>query len=153
MAVVEADDRGHYSVWTRAGRIAVTTSADGYASLVRTGNAPATLDFTLVPESILAGTVVDASTGAPVAGVTVGANAVDNSVFVDSTQTDAEGKFALARLPPGRYTALAKAPHGTGGGEGSTRLGLGQRVRRRRGAAASRASERRPRDRSREVLT
>jgi len=127
-AVVETDDHGHYSAWTRPGRISLSTSAQGYASQVRTGNAPATLDVTLVPESILAGTVVDASTGAPVAGVTVGATAVDNSVFVDSTQTDDHGRFTLSRLPPGRYTAMANAPHGTGFADGSTRLGLGQRV-------------------------
>jgi len=128
VALVETDDHGHYAAWTRPGRITLATSADGYASQVRTGNAPATLDITLVPESILAGTVVDAVTGAPVAGVTVGATAVDNSVWVDTTQTDDHGRFTLSRLPPGRYNAIANAPHGTGFADGSTRLGLGQRV-------------------------
>jgi len=128
VALVETDDHGHYAAWTRPGRITLATSADGYASQVRTGNAPATLDITLVPESILAGAVVDAVTGAPVAGVTVGASAVDNSVWVDTTQTDDHGRFTLSRLPPGRYNAIANAPHGTGFADGSTRLGLGQRV-------------------------
>jgi protocatechuate 3,4-dioxygenase beta subunit len=126
--VVETDERGHYAAWTRAGAVAVTAGADGYAPVTRQGSAPAELDLVLVPESILSGKVVDAASGEPVADVIVGATAVDNSAYADTTLTDSQGRFTIDRLPPGRYTASARAPHGTGLSDGSTELGLGQRV-------------------------
>jgi protocatechuate 3,4-dioxygenase beta subunit len=126
--VVDTDEHGHYSAWTRPGMLTLTAGADGYASQLRTGTAPAQLDLVLVPEAVLSGTVVDAKTGAPVPDVTVGANASDWWMAIDTTQTDAQGHFTLSRLPPSRYTMFARAPHGTGFSEGSTAVALGQHV-------------------------
>jgi protocatechuate 3,4-dioxygenase beta subunit len=127
--VVDTDERGHYTVWVNAGAINVTAAADGYAQTLRNGNAPATLDVVLVPESTLSGTVVDATTGARLANISVTATPADESFApVDSTMTDDEGRFSLTQLQPGRYIATATSPHGTGTEEGSTQLGLGQHV-------------------------
>ena len=127
-AVVETDEHGHYSLWASPGLIGVTAVADGYATTTRPASAPAQLDLVLVPESVMSGTVVDAVTGDPVPDVTVNASSVETWGAGGSTRTDAQGRFTVSRLPPGRYTTSAHAPHGTGTSEGSTGLALGQHV-------------------------
>ena len=127
--VVETDDRGHYSAWTRSGSVSLTADAEGYAPTSRPITAPAETNLVLVPESILSGTVVDATSGKPLADITVGAIGAENTwISVDTTLTDAQGRFTIPRLAPGRYIATARAAHGTGTADGSAQLGLGQRV-------------------------
>jgi protocatechuate 3,4-dioxygenase beta subunit len=55
----------------------------------------------------IAGRVVNASTGEPVRRATVAALGEDDGQVVQSTQTDAEGRFALEHLPPGKYPLTA----------------------------------------------
>jgi hypothetical protein len=55
----------------------------------------------------IAGQVVNASTGEAVRRATVAALGADNGQIVQSTQTDAEGHFALEHLAPGKYPLTA----------------------------------------------
>lgn len=121
--MVESDDKGHYELWVRAGEISVLAVADGYAGAVQSGEAPGKIDVVLTPESSLAGTVVDATSGAPVAGVKVGLDSDD-----ETDVTDDKGHFNIQRINPGRYIAIARAPKGYGKSAGSTLVGLGQHV-------------------------
>lgn len=127
--IVETDDTGAFSVWVKPGRLRVEASAEGYASASESAEAPGTVELLLTPESSLAGTVVDATTGAPVEGVHVKVSTSQWSWDEDGRAlTDAEGKFRVARLTPGRYSATARTEHGYGRSEGSTLVGLGEHV-------------------------
>lgn len=125
---VETDAQGQYAIWVRPGGTRVIASADGYADATAYDVAPGTIDLLLTPESSLTGIVVDAKTGAPVEGARV---SVDNSGYgwdAKSDRTDAQGKFRVHGLTPGRYVAEAKTERGYGRSEGSTLVGLGQHV-------------------------
>ena len=125
---VETDAQGKYSLWSRPGGVRVTAGADGYAEASEMGDAPGTVDLLLTPESSLTGTVVDAKTGAPIEGARV---SVQTSMFGwdrQSERSDAQGKFRVHGLTPGRYVAEATTESGYGRTEGSTLVGLGQHV-------------------------
>ena len=128
---VETDEHGAFTMWVLPGEVNVFANADGYASGSDQGSAPGTFEILLTPESSLAGKVIDAASGQPVAGVRVSA--------AESTEwgwdrehggdiTDEQGAFRITRLEPGRYVASAKSEHGYGRSDGSTLLGLGQHV-------------------------
>ena len=125
---VTTDDSGRYSIWVKPGQVRVTAAADGYAEASQHGEAPSTIDLLLTPESSLVGIVVDAATGAPIEGARV---TVENNGFGwdgEHDRTDAEGKFRVSRLTPGRYVAEARTERGYGRTEGSVLVGLGQHV-------------------------
>lgn len=128
--VVETDDKGAYEIWVHPGQIAITASADGYAPNTASGRAPGAIDVLLTPESSLAGVVIDAQTNRPVEGarVSVGTNDFGWENETESTRSDAEGKFKVSRLTPGRYVATVHSDRGYGRTEGSTLVGLGQQV-------------------------
>lgn len=127
--MVETDDKGAYMVWVAPGDVRVQASADGYAAATEMGEAPGKVDLLLTPESGLSGVVVDANTGKPIEGARV---AVDSTQWSwdgrESDKTDADGKFKVRRIPPGRYVASARTDHGYGRTEGSVLVGLGQQV-------------------------
>lgn len=123
-AAAETDGAGVYALWVAPGKRTVTAVADGYTPGEDTCRAPCKLDLRLLPESSLAGTVVDAATGGPVAGVRVVAFSEGDAGEADIT--DDGGRFQLTRLSPGRYTAVARAPTGYGRSAGSTFVGLAQ---------------------------
>jgi len=128
---VETDDAGAFRLWVRPGRTEVTAVADGYAKGTDSGSAPGTFKILLTPESSLAGTVVDARTGAPMSGVRVELSGGSSWGFdSDSASdiTDDAGHFRMTRLAPGRYAAIARSPGGYGRSEGSVRVGLAQHV-------------------------
>ena len=118
---VETDDTGAFSLWVKAGDVMVSAVADGYAEGIDFGRAPGKVNLLLTPESSVAGTVADAKSNEPVAGVTVEANG-------GSDITDDQGHFHVTRITPGRYTLVARSPHGYGHSDGSSRFGLGQHV-------------------------
>ena len=127
---VETDDKGMFSLWAAPGTVRLSAEADGYASSSGTsGKAPGVIDVLMTPESGLSGTVVDANTGTPIekANVTVEASqwSWDGR---ESDTSDAQGKFRVHRLPPGRYVVTAQTDHGYGRTEGSVLVGLGQQV-------------------------
>lgn len=127
---VETDDKGAYTVWLAPGDVMVQASADGYAASSELGKAPGKLDLFLTPESGLSGVVIDAATNKPVEGahVTVESTQWSWNGGDESDRTDADGKFKVHRLPPGRYIATARTDHGYGRTEGSVLVGLGQQI-------------------------
>ncbi len=127
--MVETDEKGTYSVWVAPGDVRVQASADGYAASTEMGKAPGKLDLLLTPESGLSGIVVDAATSKPIEGARVSVEATQWSwEGQEGDRTDAEGKFKVHRIPPGRYVAIARTDHGYGRTEGSVLVGLGQQV-------------------------
>ncbi|MEO8700318.1 MAG: carboxypeptidase regulatory-like domain-containing protein [Kofleriaceae bacterium] len=131
MVTGETDAQGMFSLWVSPGDVQVSASADGYADSMETGTAPGKLEILLTPESSLAGTVVDASTNQPIEGARVTVEASEfsfDSMHAQSNFSDAEGKFRIARLKPGRYVSASRTDRGFGRTEGSTLVGLGQHV-------------------------
>ena len=134
LPVIEADDAGKFSIWTRPGSLEVIATADGYARGTQSGRAPGTFALLLVPESTFAGTVVDAKTNEPIAGVAVEVEGGDGGSWASPNTiehrdiTDEHGAFRATRLSPGRYTATARSAHGFGRSAGSTQVGLAQHV-------------------------
>ncbi len=123
--ITETDDKGAFSLWVSKGQREVDASADGYAANSEYLFAPGKVEILLTPESSLSGTVVDAKSGKPVeaARVTLGDWSEAEAAF-----SDAQGKFRINRISPGRQTAVAKTDRGFGRAEGSTLVGLGQHV-------------------------
>lgn len=128
--VTETDDKGAFSLWMAPGQAQVTATADGYAAASESGRAPGVFDLLLTPESSLSGIVVDARTGSPIEGAKVNVSPAEwrYGEGGGTERTDAQGKFRVTRLTPGRYTAVARTEHGYGITEGSTLVGLGQEV-------------------------
>ena len=120
--VSETDDKGAFSIWTAPGQVQVSASADGYAAASESGRAPGTFELLLTPESSLSGTVVDARTGKPIEGARVNVSPAEwrYGEGGGTERTDAQGKFRVTRITPGRYTATARTEHGYGTTEGST---------------------------------
>jgi protocatechuate 3,4-dioxygenase beta subunit len=124
---VDADDGGKFSLWVRPGQVAIIATADGYAPGSADGHAPGKFEILLTPESSLSGTVVDATTNQPIEGARVLVKASDSwGGDTAADITNAQGKFRVNKLVPGRYVAEARTAHGYGRTEGSTRVGLGQ---------------------------
>lgn len=126
---VETDEAGSFTLWADPGTTQVRARADGYADGNASASAPGQVEILLTPESALAGIVVDAKTNEPIAGATV---VLQGSEWRDEddakVKTDAEGRFRIARLTPGRYSVFAQAEHGYGRTDGSVLVGLGQTV-------------------------
>jgi protocatechuate 3,4-dioxygenase beta subunit len=128
---IDCDDQGRFSMWVARGALAVTASADGYAPGSQEGSAPGHVEIRLTPAASLAGTVVDAATDQPVAGARVTVFNVREGGWYDpagSDDTDADGKFRIEPLEPGRFLANAITARGYGRSSGSTLVGLGQHV-------------------------
>ena len=127
----KTDAQGEFSAWVAPGEVSVSATAQGYAPGDKDGPAPGyRFEILLTPESVIAGRVVRASDGAPVADANV---TVEESFFGGGgggggTYTDADGYFRLDRLEPGRYKPRAESPEFYGQLTESIRLGLGQTV-------------------------
>jgi len=125
---------GSFRLWVAPGRVALTAQAEGYVPGRADATAPGlTVDILLTPEAVLAGRVVEVGGGAPVAGARVGVGSSGGMEDASpeahgSAVTDEQGRFRIARLPPGRYKAFASAPTGSGEARESVLLGLGQTV-------------------------
>ncbi len=126
---------GSFRVWVAPGQVHISARADGYADGREAARAPGRATVLLTPESVLAGRVVEAGSGAAVAGarVTVGDDGGPFAAGEDSLPdvqaaavTDDDGRFRIARLPPGRYKPAARADRGHGQARHSVLLGLGQ---------------------------
>jgi protocatechuate 3,4-dioxygenase beta subunit len=131
-SVAKSGAQGEFTVWVAPGRIAAKAIASGYTAGKKTGVAPGQLiEILLTPESVLQGKVVEAGTDNPVAGAKVSAGALKQDVFEwggneATTFTDAEGRFRIPGLDPGRYKPTASNAHGFGTAPESVLLGLAE---------------------------
>ncbi|WP_437509850.1 carboxypeptidase regulatory-like domain-containing protein [Sorangium sp. So ce1099] len=129
--VTRADAQGAYAVWIDEGPYGARAEADGYAQGTAQSVAPGPpLKLLLTPASALVGRVIEAGTGTPVEGAKV---TLDNgggwgniAPGVPVARSDAEGRFRLDRLPPGRYKLAARALGKVGQARESVLLGVGQ---------------------------
>ena len=131
-AVGETDPTGTFTLWVRPASLDVLTSADGYADRSTYTSAPGHVRIMMTPASSLAGVVVDAASGEPVANARVEPaplrfpghmNPLPRAVL-----TDAEGRFRIGGLVPGRYAAVARSERGYGRSATAAALGLGESV-------------------------
>lgn len=123
-AKVATDERGAFRVAATPGKVTVRASADGYAAGSATSSAPDTaLEVLLTPESVLQGRVLLAGSGSPVEGARVEVGRGDERVVATS---DAEGRFRLRGLAPGRYKPTATTAGGWGTTRASVLLGLAE---------------------------
>jgi hypothetical protein len=108
LVLARSDGEGRYRLTLARARHTVRAEADGYAPL-RTWiwlEGPETHDFRLVPAAAIAGRVLRAKTGQPVAGAHVRAEAGWQTAEAES---DAEGAFTLPSLEPANYRLMATA--------------------------------------------
>ena len=111
---VDASAGGEYSLCVPMGDSQVRVEADGYGAI----DVPIHLvgelrhDFELVPESVLVGIVVDAQARAiPYARVVAVPQQLEQPHFLGdgSTRADADGRFRITNLAPGRFLLAASA--------------------------------------------
>jgi protocatechuate 3,4-dioxygenase beta subunit len=107
------DGEGRYQLKLPAGRHQLMVEADGYGSAAewRALMGDQTRDFALQPAARIAGRVVRADSRQPVAGARVSARRDDRPLDPSpiDTDTDDQGRFRLASLPPGAYRVSARA--------------------------------------------
>lgn len=136
-AHTRADASGRFSAWVVPGDLLVSAIASGYAVGQTQGIAPGqTITVYLTPESVLAGRVVDAKTGAPIPRARVSAGNLNRGqswmpgAFAQAANatayTDDDGHFRITRLSPGRYKPTAEGIGRYGQAAKSVRLGLGE---------------------------
>jgi len=127
-ATTRTDEQGRFALWTAPGPAHLGAHADGYAPGDSDVSAPtARAQILLTPESSLSGTVVTAGDARPVDGAIVAVAGDDGEPDV-STRSDAQGRFRLTRLVPGRYKPVASGDGYRGEAGESVLLGLGQHV-------------------------
>ncbi|MBK9036012.1 MAG: carboxypeptidase regulatory-like domain-containing protein [Myxococcales bacterium] len=115
-------------MWSAPGLAHLSAHADGYAPGDSDVPAPtARAQIHLTPESSLSGTVVTAGDARPVDGAIV-AVALDDNELGASVRSDAQGRFRMTRLVPGRYQPDASGDGYRGEAGESVLLGLGQSV-------------------------
>ena len=130
VATVECDDVGKFDLWIGNDVVLVAAYADGYATGYERGIAPGIFNIELTPGAAIAGTVVNAATNQPIAGVRVD---VSTREWIDRDSppgdvTDDDGHYTIERLQPDRYSVLVREPKLVGSSEGSFVVGIGQQV-------------------------
>lgn len=127
-ATTRTDAQGRFTLWSAPGPVRLRAQADGYTPGASAAVAPtARAQLYLTPESTLSGTVVTAEDGQPVADAIV-AVTLDDEGGEASARSDAQGRFRLTRLVPGRYHPSATGDGYRGEAAASVLLGLGQSV-------------------------
>lgn len=101
------DVKGKFNLWLAPGPASLTVRAEGYASEVFDGTAPGEVDVVLHPESTIAGRVIAAGTGNPIAGARVTTEWSGGEV---EAITERDGSFTLGGVSPGEHHLSAVAP-------------------------------------------
>ncbi|MGE5183904.1 MAG: carboxypeptidase regulatory-like domain-containing protein [Acidobacteriota bacterium] len=129
-ALVETDEHGTFSLWTGPGEVSLDVSADGYTDSSAQTTAPGNVAVSLRPEATISGTVVDAATNQPLAGIAVDTATREWDTWMNpgAEVTDDQGRFRIDRLRPDRYSVLAHSDHGAGMSESSVIVSVGQHV-------------------------
>jgi len=128
-AVTRSDAEGAFSAWMEEGYCMARATADGYSEGSQHGIVPGPpLEILLTPGSVLVGRVIEAESGEPIAGaqVTPGMEQRWGPGEVKPVSSDAEGRFRIAGMAPGRYKPAARAAGGYGQARASVVLGIGQ---------------------------
>jgi RNA polymerase sigma factor (sigma-70 family) len=118
-ARVETDDTGAYELCVTSrwpGWVGVEVAAAGYGTIwfhgLVLGRVP--VDFALVPEATIVGRVIRDDTGEPVPGALVflppGPPGRETTAGRGAF-TDAQGRFRIDRVAPGRHLVVARAEH------------------------------------------
>jgi protocatechuate 3,4-dioxygenase beta subunit len=127
---VRTKEDGTFTVWTKPGDVRVFASAEGYATGSKAAVEPGSVvEVLLTPESVLAGTVVEAGTKKPVAGALVSVETEwdgSSDGVTPSARTGDDGRFRITRLAPGRYKPTASGADFYGEPAESVLLALGQ---------------------------
>jgi protocatechuate 3,4-dioxygenase beta subunit len=124
---IETDDAGRFTLWVRRGGVEVHAMADGYTETAVQGSAPGEVVLSLTPESSIAGIVIDGGTGEPIAGAVVQVTG-ERAPPALGDITDADGRFRVDRIEPGRYLLAATSPGRFGASDGAVLVGLAQHV-------------------------
>lgn len=123
----ESDARGEFSLWLARGGHTLLAAAEGYAGGHDEIHAPgARAEIFLTPESVVAGIVVDADSGEPIARARVVASELSRSGTYRTAFSGDDGRFRITRLAPGRYKPSAHIAGGYGRAREAVLLGLGE---------------------------
>ncbi|MFO7562112.1 MAG: carboxypeptidase regulatory-like domain-containing protein [Enhygromyxa sp.] len=124
-ATATSDEQGRFSMWVAGGEHSLRAVAEGYAPGIHQAQAPnRNIELWLTPESVLVGRVVDARSGAGIAGVSVTANAGPYARPIATSSAD--GSFQLGGLAPGIYQPEAIGSGVYGRAASPVHVGLGQ---------------------------
>lgn len=146
LAVARSDGDGRFTLWVGPGASRPVARAPGYARRPWGSTPHRDGPLVLIPESVLVGRVVEAGSGAPVAGARIrldhliaeddlrrhgelppGIHIPADTEFLEAgALTDADGRFRVGALPPGRYKPVALADGGYGEAEHAVVLGMGE---------------------------
>lgn len=125
---LQTDEQGRFSASLPPGMFAIRADATGYAPSIVYRTLPTTdAQLLLMPGGSIEGTVVDAITGEPVAGVNVSSVGTQAATLLAPVRSGADGSFSLSGLEPGRYALRAEADRYRGT-SGALAVELGGRV-------------------------
>lgn len=110
-------DDGTFEVWATSGDCVVSARSPGYGEATDNASVPgATVRIAMVPESTIAGIVIDGGSKAPIEGARVVVRTWARAASSERTvaTTDDTGRFVATGLVPGRYrlAAIADGQHG-----------------------------------------
>lgn len=126
VATATSDEHGRFSIWVAAGEYGLRAAADGYApAMLRAQTPNQQIELRLTPESVLIGRVVDAQSGAGLAGIEVAPDRHDHD-RIQTTVSDEDGSFRLGGLAPGIYQPEAIGESVYGRAALPVHVGLGQ---------------------------
>jgi protocatechuate 3,4-dioxygenase beta subunit len=125
---------GEFEVWGPAGQVAIRAVAEGYAASEEHLTLPSgPVVLRLLPESTIAGRVLDAESGEPIADAIVVARRSDDdgrSRADDeraSTRSDAEGHYRIGGMSAGAFQVTTQGPWGYGTSEGAVVVQFAER--------------------------
>ena len=118
-------DDGTFSCWIEPGDASGSAQAEGYGSGWGQAIVPGeSFEIYLTPEATIGGVVVEAGSGAPVAGARV--QLAQEWGPGESVFSDGQGRFRFTRIWPGRYKAVASTEGGYGESAESVQVGIAQ---------------------------
>jgi RNA polymerase sigma factor (sigma-70 family) len=131
-ATATTDESGAFSLWVVEGAHSLAIGAEGYSATFEVALAPAkAVQIELSAESVIAGVVVDATTGAPQEGVRVEALLVPGpDRYANRGRvafSDAEGRWEIRELQPNEYIIHAAGNRSWGRAHRAVDLGIGDR--------------------------